>query len=103
MDTYVRRTTRAFSFVWSAFALCVATVGILLGAVTDPAPDYFIILLGVSSGLTGGVCGFLHGVTLSAARNLDAAHKAELAKQRESMPPCYEEYCGGDDVCPNQH
>lgn len=78
MDTYVRRTTRAFSFLWASFALGVAVVGILLGVTTEPAPDFFIIAFGATSAFGGGVCGFLHGVTLSAARRLDDAPDTEI-------------------------
>ena len=73
MDTYVRRATRAFSFLWSFLVLVICVVATLLGALTEPTPDFFIIAFGVLTAIGGGVCGFLHGVTLSAARNLDAA------------------------------
>lgn len=102
MDTYVRRATRAFSFLWSVFILGVATVAILLGVTTDPAPDFFIVVFGVVSALSGGVCGFFHGVTLSAARNLDAAHQADVEAQRANAPRCYTEHCS-DDICPDRH
>jgi Trk-type K+ transport system membrane component len=77
VDSYVRRATKAFSFLWSFFALAVAIVAVLLGITTDPAPDFFIIIYGVISAFGGGVCGFLHGVTLTAARQLDAQNLAE--------------------------
>lgn len=77
MDTYVRRTTKAFSFLWAFVALVLTTVGILLGATTEPTPDIFIIVFGVVSAFGGGVCGFLHGVTLSAARRLDDERNVE--------------------------
>lgn len=78
MDTYVRRTTRAFSFIWAGFALVIAVIGILLGVITEPAPDFFIILLGFATAFCGGVCGFFHGVTLSAARRLDDVPDTEI-------------------------
>jgi hypothetical protein len=77
VDSYTRRTTRAFSFIWSAFALGLVTVAILLGVTTEPAPDFFIIVFGVTSAFASGVCGFFHGVTLSAARRLDEHNLAQ--------------------------
>lgn len=73
MDTYVRRATKAFALLWSFYALAVGTFAVLLGALTEPAPDFFIIVLAAVSGFGAAVCGFMHGVTLSAARRLDAA------------------------------
>lgn len=102
MDTYVKRTTRAFSFIWAFMALILGTVGILLGVITEPAPDFFIIVFGLVSAFGGGVCGFMHGVTLSAARNLDQAHDAEVARQRDDEPRCYAENCS-DSICPGRH
>jgi hypothetical protein len=81
VDSYTRRTTRMFSLLWSFFALGVATVAVLLGVTTDPAPDSFIVMYGATTGLGGAVCGFLHGVTLSAARNLDAQRELEQGKE----------------------
>ena len=81
MDSYARRTTKMFSLVWSFFALVVASVAVLLSAVTDPAPDYFIIVYGATTGLGGAVCGFMHGVTLSAARSLDAQRELEQSEE----------------------
>lgn len=105
MDTYVRRTTRAFSFLWAVFALGIVVVALLLGATTDPAPDYFIVAFGIASGAAGAVCGFFHGVTLSAARRLDEAHDIDAAaatQQRAEAPRCYVEHCS-DSICPNRH
>lgn len=73
MDTYVRRTTRAFAFLWSFYALGTVVVAVLLGAFTEPAPDFFIVAFAALSGFGGAVIGFFHGVTLSAARRFDAA------------------------------
>jgi hypothetical protein len=103
VDTYTRRATRAFSFLWSFLALVIVAVGVLLGAVTEPAPDFFIIAFGVLTAFGGGALGFMHGVTLSAARNLDAAHQAEVDEERVNAPRCYDEYCAGDSVCPDRH
>lgn len=100
MDTYTRRATRAFSFLWSFLALVIVSTGVLLGATTEPAPDFFIVAFGVLTAFGGGVCGFMHGVTLSAARNLDAAHEAKQLEtvddDDELKPHCYVEYCRGN-------
>lgn len=102
MDTYVRRTTKAFTLLWSFFALGVGVVATLIGVTTEPAPDFFIMLFGAVSGFGGAVCGFMHGVTLSAARNLDKAHSDDVAAQRVNAPRCYVEHCS-DRVCPDRH
>ncbi len=83
MDTYVRRATRAFTFLWSFYALGIVIVAILLGATTEPAPDFFIVTFGATCGFGGAVCGFFHGVTLSAARRLDEAQEAEHGEDSE--------------------
>lgn len=103
MDTYVKRATKAFSFLWAFVALVIGSVAVLLGAVTDPAPDSFFIVFGFVCAFGGGVCGFMHGVTLSSARNLDATLHAEIEKERANAPYCYSEYCAGDGVCPDRH
>lgn len=94
MDTYARRATKAFSFLWSFLALVVTALGLLLGAVTEPAPDWFIILFGILTGCGAGITGFMHGVTLAAARNLDAQREAE-EREVADTPRCYAEYCTG--------
>lgn len=77
MDSYTRRTTKMFSLLWSFYALGIAVTAVLLGVTTEPAPDFFIIAFGAMSGFGGAVCGFMHGVTLSAARRLDEQNLAE--------------------------
>ena len=81
MDTYAKRATKAFSFLWAFLVLVMVAIGILLGAISEPAPDYFFTVFGTVMMFGGGVCGFLHGVTLSAARTLDARHSSELEEE----------------------
>jgi hypothetical protein len=71
VDSYVRRTTKTFSFLWSFVALVLVTIGILVGAVTESTPDWFVVAFPAVSAFGAAVIGFMHGVTLSAARNLD--------------------------------
>ena len=101
-DTYVRRATRAFSFIWSVFTLVVVSIAILLSVSPVPAPDYFIIAYAVITGVASAVFGFLHGVTLAAARRLDDDCRTEATEQSMDAPHCYSEYCS-DDTCQNRH
>ena len=94
MDSYVRRCTKAFSFLWSFLTLAVAVVGFLLGATTEPAPDIFIVVFGMFTGFGAAVIGFMHGVTLSASRNLDAKN-ATATEEDPNALRCYDEYCTG--------
>jgi len=71
MESYTRRATKAFSFLWSILTLVVVVMGVLVGAITEPMPDWFAIMFPFVTAIGAGACGFLHGVTLAAARQLD--------------------------------
>jgi hypothetical protein len=66
-----------FSFLWSFVALTLVVSGTLVGAVTEHMPDWFAIAFPAVSAFGAAVIGFMHGITLSAARNLDEQNASD--------------------------
>ena len=93
MDSYTRRATRAFTAMWSFIVFGIAFMGVLVGAITEPMPDWFAIVYPIIAAFSAGVCGFFHGITLSAARRLDEANADDAEESSDSY--CYTEYCQG--------